>query len=146
MTTAFLCNITDKDSETLIALALMWGCSKAEAMRRALRQTAQTWDIEADTTELKQGRTSFYSNTGIGHVLKILKQQPHHFWDHVGGHAPDECWPRVGGPNYHIDGVLTHPPTIAWALENGRPPKTPIEPVCGNPGCCNPAHLKEAAV
>ena len=71
------------------------------------------------------------------------------FWSRVGVKEPDACWPWLrglfstgyGGVWYKGKNWYTH--RVAWELTNGPIPEgLCCLHSCGNPPCCNPAHLR----
>lgn len=78
--------------------------------------------------------------------------QHERFWEKVIRHGPDECWPWTGGVNSRGYGRLRWDKEpelanrVAWIIAHG-----PIAPGayvlmnCGNPLCCNVAHMQVTA-
>lgn len=73
------------------------------------------------------------------------------FWSKVDRRAEDECWPWTGalrGLGYGQFSIGNDLPTIgahrvAYHLVKGPiPDGLTIDHLCGNPACCNPAHLE----
>lgn len=75
------------------------------------------------------------------------------FWAKVDRRGPDECWAWLGGRAgkdgaygtcYH-DGRHTTAHRVAYLLAGREiPDGWEVAHLCGNPGCCNPAHLEAA--
>lgn len=78
----------------------------------------------------------------------VTMNQYERFWGKVDRRGPDECWPWTGGTNSRGYGRLRWDKEpelanrVAWIIAHG-----PIAPGayvlmnCGNPLCCNVAHM-----
>jgi hypothetical protein len=135
-----LITLTEKDNEVLGKLAKIRNVSEAEVIRGLIRASGKAEGLEVDTEEVVWGLTNFYKNNTVQHVLEVLKHVPGYFTSNVDERGPNECWNWIGPSNPHIDGVVFHPPIVAWALTSGK--VEPVEPTCENYACCNPAHLR----
>lgn len=72
------------------------------------------------------------------------------FWSKVTRGGPDECWPfqeKARTPHGYgrvwADGRVRPAHAVAYELAHGALPEgTEPHHTCGNPPCCNPAHLE----
>jgi len=83
---------------------------------------------------------------------KLTYVQKKRFWARIDIQGPDECWNWTGNlyrgygrVSLQSRGYLAH--RIAYALHfEYDPVNQRIYQTCGNPACCNPAHLTTLAV
>jgi hypothetical protein len=71
------------------------------------------------------------------------------FWERV--ERGEHCWEWTGAKDRHGAGVVwwegrtRRAAAVAFALTNGRWSRSAVKTSCGNPACCRPEHLVEAA-
>lgn len=115
-------------------------------MRDLVRRSCGTCASEFFVTSAEARRGGVYCSRPCAQASRTTTAAT--FWAKVAVAGAEECWPwrgpvdEGGVGKVGWSGLSLGVHRLAWSLSNGgRPPSAHVLHRCGQPACCNPAHL-----